>query len=94
MHGGDEPVESYTQELIEMLECSDPSHAGCREKGQALLDVLPRLAQARIHQIRERNERARRVDLEWERRRAAGMTVGGDQYNAMLDDLRRKYLPK
>jgi hypothetical protein len=31
---------------------------------------------------------------EWESRKAAGLTVGGAQYRAMLDDVLRKYLPK
>jgi len=93
MHGT-WPVESCTLELIEMLECSDPAHTGCREEAQARFEGLPRGTKDYVREMRHRKEHAGRADLEWERRKAAGMTAGGDQYRAMLDEALRKYVPK
>ena len=93
MHGTEEPA-SYTQELIEMLECSDPTHTGCRERANAMFERLPPSTQTSIRHKREGKERELRTELEWERRKAAGMTVGGDRYRAMVDEIQRKYVPK
>lgn len=93
MHG-DTSGESYTQELIDMLECLNPAHQGCREKGQAIFENLPRRAQEYVDEKREGPYRARRAELEWERRKAAGWTVGGDHYRATLEELLRTYALK
>jgi hypothetical protein len=86
--------DSIIRDLIAMLECGDPMHSDCRERGQDYLEHLSPDLQASIQQRREREKRAHRVELEWERRKAAGLTVGGDRYHAMVEEILSKYTPR
>jgi hypothetical protein len=92
MHGIGQ-TESRIQDLIDMLECTDPAHEGCRERGSHFFEGLPPSLRMRIQERLDTKKRALRTEAEWERRKAAGMTAGGDQFRAMLDDLLRKYGP-